>query len=596
MTAEIVFMLVLVAAALVAFFTEIFPIEVTALGLLGILLVTGVVEVDQALAGFSNKAVITIGGLFVMSQALFKSGLVETAAGRVSQLAGRYRWLAIAALLGSVSVLSGFLNNTAVVAILIPMMLDLARRLEISPSKLLLPLSYAAIFGGTLTLIGTSTNLLVSSLAEDMGQPPFTMFEFSRLGAVMVVLGLAYVLVAVPRIVPDRVESGGLTSKYRMGAYLSEVRLEEESRLVGSSADQAQLNERYDVTILAVLRGDQRHDRNLRTLALEAGDVLMVRAAAENLVRLNSEQGVTLLPDVALHDEELSAGGQLIVEALITRNSRMIGRSPRELRFRRRLGGFVLAVGRQGAMLRKRLAEVRLRFADTLLVLIPRERLEQLRGSEDLLVLSEVDFGLRRHRLWWLPLAVLPAVVTLAALGILQIAAGALVGAIVVLMAGLLTTQEAYRAVDWSVLILIAAFVPVGHAIVETGTASFIASGLAGAGGYFPAHWAPYATVALLYLVTSLMTEMVSNSAAAIILTPVAIDVSSALGVDARPFLMAICFAASASFMTPMGYQTNLMVFGPGGYRFGDYLRAGGPLNLLFWIVAALLIPRLWPF
>ena len=486
MTGEIIFMLVLLAAALVAFFREIFPIEVTALGLLAILLLTGVVEVDRALAGFSNKAVIAIGGLFVLSQSLFKSGLVEAAADRVSHLASRRRWLAIAALLASVSLLSGFLNNTAVVAILIPMTIDVCRRLGISPSKLLLPLSYAAIFGGTITLIGTSTNLLVSALAEDAGQPAFGMFEFSSLGVVLVGVGLVYIMLTGPRMLADRVPPGGLTSKYRMGNYLTEIRLTEGSKLVGTSALKAKLNERYDVTILAVLRGERRFDRNLSRINLEASDVLMVRGAGDNLVRLSSEQRVELLPEIALDDDELSAGGQIIIEALVTRNSRMVGKSPRELDFRHQLGGFVLAIGRHGERMRKRLSKVRLRMSDTLLILIPNERLDALRDSDDVLILSEVDFELHRHRFWWLPLVLLPVVIAAAALGYLEIAGGALIGAIVVLMTGLLTPHEAYRSVDWSVLILIAAFVPVGQAIVDTGTASFIASGLVGATSYFP--------------------------------------------------------------------------------------------------------------
>ncbi len=596
MNGEILFMLALLAVALVLFFRETFPIEVTALGLLGVLLATGRIEVDAALAGFSNKAVVAIGGLFVLSHALFKSGIIEAGAERLSRFASRHQTPAIALLLAAVAVLSGFLNNTAVVAILIPMAIDVCRRLEMSPTKLLLPLSYAAIIGGTLTLIGTSTNLLVSALAEGSGQPPFRMFEFSALGGVMIVVGLVYVLTISPRLLPDRVAATSLTGKYRMSDYLSEIRVTESSRLVGKSAESAKLNERYDVTILAVLRGERWRRSGLRGLELEAGDLLMVRGSADSLVRLSSKEGVELLPEIALREDEIASGGQVMVEALVTRNSRMIGKTPKEVRFRRRLGGFVLAVGRQGQQRKVRLSETRLRFSDTLLILLPVERLDNLRSSEDLLVLSEVDFELKRRRLWWLPLIALPAVITLAATGVLQIAAGALLGAILVLMAGLLTSQEAYRSVDWSVLFLIAAFVPVGNAIVETGTASFIASGLSSAAGFFPVEWAPYASVALLYLVTSVMTETVSNSASAIILTPVAIGMSENLGVDARPFLMAICFAASASFMTPMGYQTNLMVYSPGGYKFSDYLRLGGPLNLLFWVLASILIPLFWPF
>lgn len=596
MTFEILFLLVLLGITLAAFIREIFPIEVTALGLLGVLVVTGLVTPEQALEGFSNKAVIAIGGLFVLGHALVKTGLLELAADYLSQRTRRRAWLGMGALLALAALLSGFLNNTAVVAMFIPLMMNVCSRLEVSPSRVLIPLSYVSIAGGTLTLIGTSTNLLVSAIAEEAGEPPFLMFEFTKLGGIFLVVGLLYILLFAPRLLPERAQVGPLTQKYRMGPYLTEVQLVEDSKLVGATLREMKVSETYDVTVLAVLREEERLTETIGTIPLREGDTLILRGPMDNILRLRSDLGVALLPEIKLSDEELAAGGQITAEALITPTSRLIGRTLKEIDFHRQFGGFVLAIRRLGETFREKIADVPLRFSDTLLMTIPRERLTELRRSEDLIILSEVTLELHRERFWWLGLALLPAIVLVAALGILDITTGALLGAIILLLSGAVPPQEAYRAVDWSVLFLIAAFVPVGEAVVQTGTAELIATGLQSVAGFFPQEMAPYVLVALVYLISSLTTQIVSNNAAAIILTPIAISLAVGLGVNSRPFLMAVCFAASAGFMTPMSYQTNMMVYGPGNYRFLDYTRFGTPLNLLFWLLAALLIPAFWPF
>jgi len=598
MTFEIFFMLFLTLVALVAFAKEIFPIEVTALSFLAILVLTGIIDAESAAAGFSSKAAVAIGGLFVLSHALMKTGVLEVAADRLSERSRERPWLGIGVLLCAVGVLSGFLNNTAVVAMAIPLVMKLCRRLELSPSRVLIPLSYASIFGGTLTLIGTSTNLLVSAVIEKEGQPPLRMFEFSKLGLVFLGAGLFYVLVFSRRLLPERTAvDGGATQKYRLEGYLTELIIEQHSKLVGQTAADAGLNEKYQVTVLELLReGEKRHVEDVGRVPLKPGDHLIVQGAVDDILRLRKEMDVSLLPDVKLDDKELAADGQVMAEAWVTRNSSMIGRNLKDVDFHRRFGGFVLAIRRVGAMLREKVARVTLRYSDSLLVLIPRQRLEQLRSSEDLLVLTELDLKLRRGRAWWLVFLVLPAVILLAATGILKISAGALVGAVVLLAAGVMKPQEAYRAVDWSVIFLIAAFVPIGYAFVETGTAQFIASGLLAVSSMAPPAMAPYVALATVYLATSLLTQMVSNNAAAVIVAPIALAMGPSLGVDPRPFVLAVCFAASAEFMTPMGYQTNLMVYGAGGYRFLDYTRFGAPLNLLFWLLATLLIPVFWSF
>ncbi len=596
MSYEILFMLLLLAAALVSFVREAVPIEVTALALLAAMILTGLIEPGEAFVGFSNKAVIAIGALFLLSHALIKTGVLGLAAEWVGRRAGERSWLGVGLVLALVAVLSGFLNNTAVVAMFIPLLLDLCGRLKLSPSKVLIPLSYASIVGGTLTLVGTSTNLLVSSIVEDAGQPPLRMFEFTTLGLVFLAIGLTYILLFARRGLPARADSAALTGSYELGPYLTEARVAEDSPLIGRSCREAELNERRGVTVLAILRGQRRYVEEASMLPLQAGDVLIVQAAIDDLMAARREEGLELVPDVKLTDKELSEGGLVVAEGVVAPGSRMIGRTPEEFDFRGQFGGFVLAVRRRAGTLREKIARTRFRFSDSLLMLVPESRLAELRRSEDLVVFAKLDVEFRRARFWWVVLILLPLAVVLAALEVLEIAAGATIAAVVLMVLRVMTPEEGYRAINWSVVVLIAAFVPVGHAFIETGAAAFLADGLLGLVARVPETLAPHLLLALVYLVTSLLTQVVSNSAAAIIVAPVAISLAAELGIDARPFIIAVCFAASAEFMTPMGYQTNLMVYGPGAYRFLDYTRFGAPLNLGFWLLAALLIPRIWPF
>jgi di/tricarboxylate transporter len=598
MTVEIAFMLLLMAAALVAFVRELFPIEVTALGVLAILVATGTIDAGQALAGFSSTAVIAIGSLFVLSHALTRTGLLETIADWVGDRAHDRPWQVVVWLLVAVGLGSAMLNNTAVVAIAIPLVMKLCRRLDLSPSKLLMPLSYASILGGTLTLIGTSTNLLVDSLIQDAGQAPLGMFEFSLLGAAMLIVGLIYVVATSRRLLPGRVApAGALTERYLGHGFLTELVVEESSQLIGTNLSELHINERYGVTVLEVVRdAAETHVDDVGSISFQHGDHLVVQGGLEEILRLRREQRLALLPDVEPSDEQLSEGGQLLVEAWIAPGSRMIGRTLRQLDFHHHYGAFVLAVRRIGETMKTRLGDVALRVADALLILVPRDRIESLEDEGDLKILTEHDVHVRRRPLWWMVLVVLPLVVVAAALDWTDIAATALVGAVVLLLFRVVSPQEAYRSMNWPVLFMIAAFVPVGHAFQVTGTADFLARGLLAASGWAPVPVAPYLLLALLYLATSFLTQIASNNASAVVLAPVALSLGASLGVDPRPFVVAVCFAASAAFLTPMGYQTNLMVYSAGGYRFSDYARFGAPLSLLTWLLATLLIPVFWPF
>ncbi|HVS03689.1 MAG TPA: SLC13 family permease, partial [Thermoanaerobaculia bacterium] len=572
------------------------PVDVTALCLLFALLATGIVPLEVAIAGFSNKSVLTIGGLFILSHALMRTGLLEVVGERLSSRFGKRRWAGIAVLLGLVALMSGFLNNTAVVAMTIPLAVELCRRLQVSPSKVLMPLSFAAIFGGTLTLIGTSTNLLVSALVEEAGEAPLGMFEFTPLGIPFLVVGLGYVLLRAPRSLPERAKIESLTSNFEMGAFLTELRVVDGSRLIGKTVRDIRMSERYDVIMLAVIRGAERISENLRAVRFQPGDVLLVRGGTPGLMRLRNETGVALLSDVALSDEELAGGEQVVVEALVSPNSDLIGRTLHDVDFRRSYGAFVLAIRRQAATLRERLARTPLRFADTLLIVASQDRLGELQRNDDLLVTSQLDLRLRRERHWWLPLALVPAIMVLAAAGVVDLLVGVMGSVVLLLALGVIRPQESYRAVEWRVIFFIAAFIPVGDAMLRTGLADVLAAAVLAPAALVPEHLAPWVAVSALYLVTSVATETVTNNAAAIVLTPVALSMAAELGIDHRALVFAVCFAASASFLTPTGYQTNMMVYGAGNYRFTDFTKFGAPLNVLFWIVASLLIPVVFPF
>ncbi|MEM7482848.1 MAG: SLC13 family permease [Acidobacteriota bacterium] len=595
MSFEAILLLTFLIAALASFLLELLPVDVTALGLVLALMVTGIVPVNEALVGFSNKGVLTIGGLFILSHSLIRTGLVELAGERLSRRFRHRKWLGIGVLLAVVAVISGFLNNTAVVAMTIPLAVDISRRIEINPSKVLMPLSFAAIFGGTLTLIGTSTNLLVSSLLEENGQEPLSMFQFTPMAVVFLAVGLIYVLVLAPRFLPERTKIETLTSEFEMDDFLTELEILEDTKLVGQTALEAQLSERYDVTVLTVIRGNQRISVNLRTVPFEVGDLLLVRGGPSNLLRLRNETGVALLSDVKLDDAELSESQQ-VVEALVSPNSSLIGRTLQQADFRHSYGAFVLAIRRAESTLRERLARTRLRFADTLLIVVSPDRLGELRRHHDLIVTTEVDVKLRRERLWWLPIALVPSVILLAATGLVDLVVAVLAAIVVLLVLKVIRPQESYRAVEWRVIVFIAAFIPVGDAMLRTGLADKLANAVLAPTALVPQAIAPWVAVSVLYLVTSVATETVTNSAAAIVLTPVALGMASQLDVRPEALVIAICFAASASFMTPTGYQTNMMVYGAGNYRFTDFSRFGGPLNLLFWILASALLPVFFPF
>lgn len=597
MTFEIAIVLGIILLAFILFVTEALPIDVVALSLLGFLFLGNFLTPTEALSGFSNPAVITIAVLFILSHALQKSGVLEYLILTLNRLVSHSKVLGLAVYLLSISIASAIVNNTAIVAIFMPVTIRLAHKYRISPSKVLIPLSYAAILGGTLTLVGTSTNLLVNSILVSSGDfKPLGMFEFTKYGAISLVVGLIYVLFVAYRLLPSRTITTSLTKSYHMGGYLTEMKIMENSPLVGQTCLERRINQDYDVMVLDIMREKQLITTNIRNTVLKAGDVLFVKGAVDNFLRMKEVEKVALLTDEKLTQTELTQADNVLVECLLTENSSLLDRSLMEANFRRRFGSFVLAIRREGAIFRRKIAHIILRAFDTLLIYGPREKINEMAGSGDFLVLDELDTPLKKPKYWWMSLVVIISAVVLAALGVIPILKGVLVGAILLLILKIVTPNESYNAIHWQVIVLIAALIPLGIVMQTSGTADWIGSLLLRLVDQCPGDYRPYALLAMIYLVTMILTEVSSNAATAIIMTPIAIIASTQSGYDPRPFVFAICFAASSSFITPIGYQTNLMVYGPGGYKFTDYMKVGFPLGMTLWILATIIIPVFWPF
>lgn len=582
----------------VFFVMEILPIEVTAMGAIGILLLFDVLTWQEAISGFSNPAVITIGAIFIMSRALVKTGFLEVFADFLAKKGGNHKWLTIFIFLLTVSIISGFINNTAAVAIFIPLGIDLCQRFRISPTKVLLPLSYAAIFGGTLTLIGTSTNLVVSSIMEEMNMAPFSMFEFTKLGLIFLVLGTLYNMIISKWFMPSRSIISSLTRKYHMGSFLTEFKVGEDSPLIGNAYKDLDISQKYNLQVYKIIRDSKNIRFNLQNIIIREGDIFLVHINVKYMLKFKDDMKVLLLTDVKMNVAELTGKNHVIVEGLVSQQSALIGKTLQEFDFRNRYGSFVLAVKRQRELLRDKIAHIRLKFSDTLLIMVPKERLEILRTSNNLIVLEELDIHLRYERYWWFSILVIPAVMLLVAFGVIPIVKAAILGAILLLVMRTLSIQDAYESISWSVIFLIASLIPMGIAIQKTNLDEVTGNLIIGIGTLIGGGEGldPVIILAVLYGVTFILSAFISNAAVAVMLTPIGIMLATILNVDPRPFLVAICFGASCSFMTPMGYQTNMMVFAPGQYRLKDFFQMGIPLTLVFWITAVYWIPRFWAF
>ena len=597
MNIEIIIVMAILFFGFFLFIKEYFSIDVTALIILSCFFGLGYLTPSEAVSGFSNPAVITIGLLFILSSAIQKTGLLEYIVVTINRLVQSSKTIGLAAYYFTISIASSLINNTAIVAIFMPITIRLAHTYKVSPSKMLIPLSYAAILGGTLTLVGTSTNLLVNSIYVSYeGAQPLGMFEFFKYGFIILIIGTAYLLFIAPKLIPSRTTTSSLTKSYHLGGYLTEMKIRAGSVLIGKSCFDRSINQNYDVTVLDIIRNEKHIVKDIRRTILKEGDILFVRGTLDNFIRMKEVEGVALLTDEKLTQSELEQEDNELVECLLTDDSDLVGKSLMSTNFRQLYGAFILAIRREGDIFKKKIAHMKLRAFDTLLVYGPSKKIASLSNLGNFIVLGKVEARLIKEKFWWVSIYVVLISIFFAAIGYIPIMKGAFISVIILLALKIISAQESYQSIHWQVIFLIAALIPIGIVIQKTGTADWIGDNISNFISLFSTELQPYILLATIYFITMVLTEISSNVATAIIMVPIAIAVSNQLGLESRPFVFTVAFAASSSFITPIGYQTNLMVYGPGGYKFSDYIRVGLPLSLILFISAVLIIPRFWSF
>ncbi len=589
---EILIVLAVLALAIVLFVTEKLRVDVVALVVMGILLLSGIITPEQGLSGFSNSATVTVAAMFILSAGLFRTGAVNFIGTFVNRIFERGFWTGIIVVMILVGFLSAFINNTPVIAIFLPIILGVAKETGFSASKMLMPISFASMIGGLCTLIGTSTNILISSIAAKQGIEPFTMFEFAPLGIIMFVLALVYLSLIGIRMIPDRRVKGDLSEAFAINEYITEIIILENSISAGKKIRDAPLVRDLDLSILEIRRGDSVIHQPGPNTELHGNDLLIVRCDLESIRAMQEQEGVELRPQAKWGDTSLTAEDFRLLEVVVDPNSPIVGLNLKNAGFRDRFGATVLAIRQKGQLIHERLAETTLNAGDLLLIEIHQERLASFVASGNFIIASENSKVEFRKSKVAIAVAIVIGVVAVASANIAPIVVASVIGAILMVLLGCLTMEESYAAIDWKIIFLLAGILSLGVALDSSGAAALIASSVVSSVGSF----GNVALVSVFYIMTVLLTSAMSNNATGALLAPIAIATAASVGVDPRPFLMAIVFAASASFMTPIGYQTNTMIYGPGQYKFIDFIKVGTPLNIILWIVATIFIPIIWPF
>ncbi|MDR4508435.1 MAG: SLC13 family permease [Candidatus Brocadiaceae bacterium] len=587
---NVLLVLAVVVAAMYLFISGKLRVDLTALCVLVVLIVLGLIDTNQALYGFASSATAIITAMFVLSAGLVRTGLVEWLARHIDRLAGKTESRLVIVLCVTIAFLSAFIINTATVAIFIPVAIMLAKSRKISPSRALMPLSFASQFGGVCTLIGTSTNILVNSIATSKGMDAFRFFEFAPLGLAMTVAGIIYLIVA-RWLLPKRKGEEQQVDRYHLAEYLAELKVTEKSLLLGKTWEKSKVTASEKVDLIKCIRNEKATSKPLKT-KMRDGDILLLHGKMDKLIAMQDKYGLKLHAKVKMDDQKISSDAIKLIEVIIPPQSKLVSRSLQSFDFFRRYGCIVLAVQRRGKIIRDRVAEVLLEDGDTLLLEVDKDDVPRLLRSHDLVVTNELTELYIRKDKAVIALSLFLSVVILTVLQIIPILAAALIGAVGMVVGKCITIEEAYEAIDWKVIFLLGGILPLGLAMEQSGAALWLVNTILGPF----AGCGPLVILAILYLITAVLTELMSNNAAAVIIAPIGLSIAASLEVDPRPFLVAITFAASTSFATPIGYQTNTMIYAPGGYRFMDFARVGTPLNLIFWGLAVLFIPILWPF
>jgi len=597
MTPDILITIGVILAALILFATELLSIDLVALLIMTILMLTGVVSPQEGISGFSNPATITVAFMFVLSDALLKTGALQHLTHHLSGVFKSNYLRGMILMMGLIALISAFVNNTPVVAVFIPVIIQIAYSAGINPTKMLIPLSFASILGGTCTLIGTSTNILVSGIAEESGLNGFGMFQLLPLGLVFLSIGLLYMFLLGFRLLPDRDRPEDLNDKFEMSNYLTEIELLEGSSAAGRRIMDADLVKDLDMDIIEIRRNGSRIIMPPGDLLLQAHDVLKVRCNVQKIKAL--KERVKIVGDTTLKvgDADLTERETTLTELVVTADSYFVDKTLKELDFRRKYRAIPLAIRHQGLFHHEQLYQTPLRAGDVILAEVKNHFVEELKlleaGSDaPFVVLSEDKLTDFNQKQFIIVTAVIAAMVIAATLKAVPILVGATAAVVVLVLLQYMTMKDVYRAINWKIIFLLAGALSLGAAMTNSGLDRLIAGTMIEELGV----WGPAAIVSGLYLTTILLTEIMSNNATAALMAPIAIATAQNMELSPVPFLMAITFAASASFITPIGYQTNTMVYSAGEYRFSDFSRVGVGLALLCWVAASLLIPVFFPF
>ena len=602
MTADIAYMLVILAITILLFVTEWLRVDVVALLVLLALLITGLITPEEAFSGFSSPAVLTVWAVFIVSGGLFHTGVANLLGDRLLQIAGTNPRRLVGLLMTTVGLMSGVMNNVGGTAVLMPAAVSISRKARVSASKLLMPLAFGSLLGGMTTLIGTPVNILISDILNQAGYEPFSLLDFAPVGLAALILGVIYMAFVGQRSLPQQTaveamaSSGAdidLVDSYRLGERLFRARIPAGSRLVGQKLADSSLREEFELTVIGLERQGKLSLALEKDTILQRGDVLLIEGMVDNLVWAEATGWLDVQPEVGVEDRDLQSEVVGIAEVLLAPRSGLVGKTLAEILFREKYGLTVLAVLRDGRPRRTGLVDLPLRFGDVLLVQGPRQKIRILQREPDFVVMGDIEVApaVRANKallaIGFLVLMLVPVVA-----GWLPIAASALLAGILMVLTGCLTMDEAYQSIEWKAVFLVAGTLPLGIAMQETGTAEYLAGFLVDIlGGLHP-----LALLAGFYIMTNLLTQFMSNAACAMLVAPIAIVAAQRVGSEPYALLMTIAVAASAGFLTPVAHQSNVLVMSPGGYRFGDYFKSGLPLDLLTFGVTMVIVPLLWPW
>jgi di/tricarboxylate transporter len=590
MNIDLIITFCIIGIGVFLFVRDYFSIDTTSILIMAMFIVSGVLNPEEGFSGFNHPATLTLGCIFVVSGGIFNSGLLDGLSDRIIKLAKIHYVVALVVFCVISGVFSAFINDTAVVALLLPIALTVCRETNINPGRLLMPISFAALFGGTCTLIGTSTNILISSYAEEYGLEPFGMFEFSGAAFCLLIIGFALMFILGPILLPKRHNTNELTKKTE--EYVAELTIQGDCSDINKPVLRSKLVENYRIHILSILRdGTIDHHVGPDTI-LHKGDVLKVIVPPIAFNKLLDLKGYKVKGNKQIKLNSKEDENYQIYEVIIPFGSSLTENSLKSLRFNRSFNMSVLAIRQRSEIILDKLAKVKLKEGDMLLVLGKKEEIDNLEALKLIVTLSEHKKKTTNYKKAIPAILIGIGVVLAASLNITSILISAMVGALLMVLTGVLKPVEAYKSVEWKVIFMMAGVLSMGTALEKTGGATMAANFIESTLGQYDAH----ITLSILYLVTFVSTNLISSKATAALMTPIVISLASIMEVSDRPFLIAVMFACSLTFMTPMSYPTNTMVYAPGNYKFNDFLRFGTPINLIIWIAATFIIPYFFPF